>query len=159
MIKIVDDKGSTSLSRVQYVESEIGVRFPQSYVQFILPNDGCYTDPHCFLYFDHHYEKNVGSGIGSFLKMNEDSGYCEDILKFHNLFSEDLSKGLVAFGMDGGGDYICFDYRKGKDDPNPPVVYWSHEAEKGKDVSFLANNFEEFLGMLKTDEEMDELLK
>ena len=53
---------------------------------------------------------------------------------------------LVPFSSDG--DCICFDYRN---DPMewPPIVMWHHEACEGDvNVSFIANTFEEFIGMI-----------
>ncbi len=158
MIKIDIHNGSVSLERIRDVESEIGVRFPKSYIDFILPNDGCYIEPHGFMYFDESFQKKVGSGIGVFLRLNETEGSDQDILNEYKTPSEFFPSNLIAFA-ENNGDYICFDYRKGKDNLDPPVVYWSHESEEDKSVSFLADNFEAFLKILKTDEEMDELLK
>jgi hypothetical protein len=159
MIKIDMHKGLVNLERLKYVESEMGLFFPKSYVNFVLPNDGCRTDPDGFIFFDESFQEEVGSCIGSFMQLKPDLDYFEDILSMNQKLPEFFPKGLVQFGHVGNGDYICFDYRKGKDNLDPPIVYWNHEAEEGKDVSFLANNFDAFLKILKTDEEMDALLK
>jgi hypothetical protein len=62
---------------------------------------------------------------------------------------------LVAFGTNGSGNMICFDYRSDPTTDNPPIVYWDHGAYIGEDVSFLANNFEEFIQMLRESDEGD----
>lgn len=81
------------------------------------------------------------------------------LLSTFNSPPEFFPEGLVAFSEDGGGNYICFDYRQGKKNSDPSVVFWNHEAEIGKDVSFVAINFEVFLSMLKSEEEIEEELK
>jgi hypothetical protein len=48
---------------------------------------------------------------------------------------------------------MCFDYRNGKDNPNPPVVYWAHEYEENDGICPLADNFDDFMDMLVTREE------
>ncbi len=160
MIKIVDHEGPVSLERIQYVESQIGVKLPKSYIDFILPNDEAYIEPGAFLYFDESFQEKAGAGVGVFLKIGESKAFSDLLSKNIRLQSYDFfPDGLMAFSQDGGGNLLCFDYRKGKDSLDPPIVYWNHEAEEGKDVSFLANNFEAFLKILKTDEEMDALLK
>ena len=67
--------------------------------------------------------------------------------------AEFFPKNLVAFGRNGGSDLICFDYRAEPNTDNPPVVYWIFGRNEGEDISFLANSFEEFLGILKEPEE------
>jgi hypothetical protein len=91
--------------------------------------------------------------IGAYLPLNE-SEYGHFLKEFSNP-PECFPEGLVVFADTGCGDLICFDYRQGTDNPNPSIVYWFHEAEPGKDVSFIANNFEEFLGMLTQPEDED----
>ena len=62
---------------------------------------------------------------------------------------EFFPKNIVPFARDGGGNFVCFDYRSNPKTNNPPIVYWNHEADIGKDVSFIAKNFDEFISMLK----------
>ncbi len=68
---------------------------------------------------------------------------------------EFFPEGLIAFAETGGGDSICFDYRESRDNPNPPIVYWDHEADAGKDVSFISKDLKSFLSMLKEPEDVE----
>ena len=61
--------------------------------------------------------------------------------------------GLIPFGENGGGDYICFDYRNDKTTDNPPIVIWNHDMGLKHRVVFIANNFEEFINMLHEPED------
>ncbi|MDR1488613.1 MAG: SMI1/KNR4 family protein [Holosporales bacterium] len=59
---------------------------------------------------------------------------------------------LIPFGDTGGGDFICFDYRN-HDGDNPPIILWTHDVyDNSKRISFIANNFEEFINMLHEPE-------
>ena len=64
---------------------------------------------------------------------------------------------MVHMAPDGGGNYICFDYRNCKE--NPSIVYWDHSVEEHEGIFFLANSFEEFINSLKSEDEIGELLK
>ena len=144
-------KGEVTPERVHYVQSQLSIKFPESYLQIIKECDGgipVHTD---FDYFDEYFKSTVGTGIGSFLPLNPSS--YGDVLE-ENLLSppEFFPEDLIAFAEVGNGDLICFDYRQGKDNPDPSVVYWSHGADIGKNISFVAKNFEAFLEILKKSE-------
>jgi hypothetical protein len=145
-------KGLVNGERRIKVEEMIGIRFPHSYFEMIYTRDGSTPKPNIFEYYDIDYEFNVKNCIGSFLCINPNQ--YGDLLSTYLNPPEFFPKGLVAFAEDGGGNLICFDYREGKDNPNPPIVYWNHEADIGKDVSFVAKDFETFIGMLKSDDEL-----
>jgi hypothetical protein len=63
------------------------------------------------------------------------------------LSDDQLPEGLVPFADDGGGDYMCLDYRNKPEAPG--VVYWAHERGKHDSVFPLANSFSEFLDILQ----------
>ena len=67
---------------------------------------------------------------------------------------EFFPKGLIPFSQDGGGNYLCFDYRNYKE--NPPIVFWHHAIEENEGIFYLANSFEEFINSLKSEEELDD---
>jgi hypothetical protein len=138
-------------SRIDFIESILGYKLPQLYIKLIKSCDGGAPKKDEFKYYNNYRGKISMSCIGSFLQLNDN-----DSLSFFGYFSdppEFFPQGLVAFADTGGGDLICFDYRQDKDNLDPPIVYWFHEvAGTGKDVSFIAKNFEEFIGMLYLDE-------
>lgn len=143
--------GLVSNSRIKYLEDTIGIKFPKTFTEVIKNCDRGYPKKDEFRYFDSFLNRSFLCGVGSFLGL-EDSQY-DDFLKNYLNPPEFFPKDIIGFAITGNGDFICFDYRKGKDNPDPPIVYWNHEADIGKDVSFIANNFDDFLGMLKEPEE------
>lgn len=145
-----------SQERIDFVSQKVGVVFPNYFVALMQKCDGGTPKIAAFDYYDESLKFVVGTGIGSFLTFEKGDYEYDDILSCYESSSDLFPQGLVAFADTGGGDYICFDYRKDKANPDPEIVYWFHEAEEGKNVSFVAKNFESFMGMLK--EEDDEAL-
>jgi hypothetical protein len=68
---------------------------------------------------------------------------------------EEFDRGLIAFAQTGAGDLICFDWRKGKSDPDPPIVIWLHEFTDDEPVVPVAPNFKTFLDNLQFYEDED----
>lgn len=64
-------------------------------------------------------------------------------------FHEDtLGYELIPIASLFGGDFVCLDYSKRKE--NPEICVWSHENsyELEPNINFVADNFTEFLEML-----------
>ena len=139
--------------RINYVEETIGVKFPKSYRELVKRCDGGYPVKDEFDYYDEDFEEVLPGSIGGFLNLGE-SPYGH-VLKLFYSPPEFFPEGLIAFTDNGGGDFVCFDYRQGKDNLDPPIVYWSHEADEGKDISFIAPNFDAFIKMLYRSEYED----
>jgi hypothetical protein len=69
----------------------------------------------------------------------------------HNVLErpDHFTPGLISFA-DGGGNFSCFDYRAGRDNLDPPIVFWDHEFHSfGEEPFFVAKNFREFLALLR----------
>lgn len=144
-------RGKVSKERVAFLEKRINISFPKSYIECMEECNGGVLRKRCFTYKFENERQTVDS-IGVFLSLNQNEW--ADLLDIYENPPEFFPKGIIAFGDTGGGDFICFDYRDNKTTNDPPIVCWNHEADVGKDVSFLANNFEDFLGMLKEPEEL-----
>jgi hypothetical protein len=133
--------------------------------------NGGRPEPHCFTYFHDQWNEWDEGGFGALLDFREPMDrYLKDIYRNDPDLWRDMeveawwtiedvnmlervphfTLGLIAFTEDGGGNYICFDYRKGKDDPDPPIVFWDHEFHSGgEEPFFVARNFAEFLSLLR----------
>lgn len=137
--------------RIKHVQSTLNIKFPCTYVELIKDCDGGIPLKSSFEYFDQSFEEIWRGSIGSFLPLNF-SEY-GDVISDNKSPPEFFPEDLIGFAEVGNGDYICFDYRQSKDNSDPPIVYWSHGADVGCDVSFIANNFKEFIGMLKESDD------
>lgn len=141
-----------TLERFSMISKFIGVQIPESFYKLLKENDGAYPSLDKFNYFDIFWREVIETSAGAFLCINPDE-YGDLLFRYQNP-PEFFPKDIIAFADVGNGDFICFDYREGKDNPNPPIVYWNHEADIGQDVSFVAKDFEAFIGMLKSDDEL-----
>ena len=152
-----DGKGYIPDERVKFIENILGIIFPKAFVDLVRDEDGGDPEENWeeILYKDPESKKNRGTGIGAFLALNHDEFY--GILYHYENPMEGFPKGLIAFAK-CGGDCFCFDYREGKHLQDPPIVYWIQGNEPGKDIAFLANNFEDFIGMFKPEGYYDHLL-
>lgn len=67
-------------------------------------------------------------------------------------YAEDLQpgmqEGLVPFAENGGGDYLCFDYRGAPSNRDPAVGIWLHEFTDYNPFVRLADDFDHFLSIL-----------
>src|SRR5262249_53716607 len=59
---------------------------------------------------------------------------------------EQLPDGLFPIAEDGGGDFLCLDFRGGS--AAPTVVYWAHEVGGDEGVVPVAGSFAELLSLL-----------
>jgi len=61
-----------------------------------------------------------------------------------------LPRELIPIGEDGGGNYVCLDYRQSD---VPAVVVWYHELEGEEGIFPVVSTFDEFLGILDAGED------
>ena len=143
----VDEGHPISEDDLIFIEKRFEVIFPLQYRSLILLHSGGTPQKDTFEYYDESALRMAESGIGYFIPLiGENTQSVKSLKEFPPEF---FPEGLIAFGETGGGDFMCFDYRQGKDNLDPPIVYWNHGAEIGKDVSFIAPNFDKFISLLK----------
>ena len=125
-------------------------KLPKPYTLLLKKNDGgsLYYD---FDYYDKNFEKTISGGIGVIFGLQCEDG--DNLIVRYKKLPDFFPRNLVPFGENGGGNFICFDYRYDSTTDNPPVVYWIHDAEKEKEICTLAKDFEEFLSILREPEE------
>lgn len=146
------EKNEALTSQNANLLEQIPFTLPVSFIKLLHISNGGDID-YDFDYFDEDLKKNMSSGINILYNLSLNENYENFMYLYYNP-PEFFPKKLLAFGGDAGGNQICFDYRKNPKTNNPPIVYWDHEASEGRDVSFLANNFSEFLLMLKESDDL-----
>ena len=137
-----------SQERIKSVEKEIGLSFPQSFIDLMKECDGGWPEIGSFSFDNTFLGVVMGSSISNFLSFTEDTRVTEHLIGIYKLFYDRFPKNVIAFGYTGSGDYICFDYRKDKKTSNPEIVYWEHSAPDDESISFVARNFDAFMAML-----------
>jgi hypothetical protein len=153
-VKVINGYGAgVSEEYIVFVEKNIKINFPQSFINCIKQTDNGNPEMPIFCY------KYPGSDrwnfdSASFISFNPDRS--DNILRTYFMRPEFFPNYLVAIMENGGGNYICFDYSvSGFEDKDPPVVLWLHEYEEGKNIIDLAINFETFINNLKREEEIE----
>lgn len=151
---IIRDEGHISMKVVRELEKLYNLILPKEYTNFITRHNGARMLARIFDYFDPNREGKNSDAV-HFDKL-------ENIRHSIELLTCDeepdwpieyrFEEGLIPFGDNGGGDLICFDYRKNKGTDNPPIVIWNHDMGLKHRVVFIANNFEEFINMLHEPE-------
>ena len=134
--------------RIDFVSKEIGVHFPKTFVALMKECDGGVPEISSFEYQNVFLNIIMGEGLGSFMGFEEKDYAHDHLLGHHQSQSNFLPKHVIAFGYTGGGDYICFDYRKETQISEPEIIYWSHSAPEDQNISFIAKNFDAFMAML-----------
>lgn len=148
--KPLDEKKLKKLSKFPF-------KLPKTYIELLKISDGGYTD---YIYMSEIFGisfpatrmRNPRYDPYSFFNPPNAKEYFisyHDIINNYKYPPEFFPENLVAFAEDGGGNRTCFDYRSNTSSSNPPVVHWNHEASVDEDVSFIANNFDEFIENLE----------
>ncbi len=115
----------TTKDVLDIVETKLGIKFPQEYVDFMLESNGA--------------EGNVGSN--SYLALWS----AEQIVQLSEEYEvNEYTPSLVYFGSDGGGMAYAFDKRK----DTIPIVEFPFESINIDDAKFCGNSLIEFLQYL-----------
>ena len=134
-------------------ESISHLQLPDAYKEMVRFQDGGIMSNYFFSYEDDGI--NTTNCPALFLCWQKETLEFEYIWDKIARPPEGFPQGLIPFALDGGGNYMCFDYRNCT--KNPPIVFWNHECEEGKDVFYLAESFKDFINSLEEekDDEMD----
>jgi len=178
-IKLIDCCGDLTYEDFEKAERLLGITFPKSFKKLLYGCDKGHIVEGSIRFFDKSVDRIDGSALSDFLsfkpqeeleikpwEIDEDAliEKCDKIPKpaLPEIVEENLnppeyfSKNLIIFSFDGCGNAFCFDYRGGKDNPDPPVVFWAHEAAGMPNaISPIADNFESFIAMLKSYEDAE----
>lgn len=149
------DEGSVGFDKILNFEKQYSIKFPSIYSNFIIKHNGARLDVDSFDFYDNVHKRkscesiafikfeNISETICDLLEQTTNDINDPDVFKWYKYFEPRV----IPFGDTGGGDFICFDYRQ-RDDPE--IILWCHDYydETWNRISFIANNFEEFINML-----------
>ena len=144
---VLVDYGTIEMELVEKVEKLNGIKLPNEYKQFIIRHNGASLIIHSFDFYDENIGDESSDAI-TFIEVQEITMFMDGLLRESMDDPDYFPEKLIPFGDTGGGDFICFDYRD-YNGSNPPIIIWNHDVyENSKRISFIANNFEEFINML-----------
>ncbi len=150
-LNILYDFGAIDDSVIVEFEKKIGIRFPLVYKKLMKLNNGLQFLENSFEFNDSDGKK-YGSSF-SFCAFGEVLG--SDAIEDYQDYDIYGYENIVTFGLNGGCDYIAFDYRQNPTTDNPSVVIMYHDEyikdENGNAkmrVIQIADNFDDFLNLL-----------
>lgn len=112
-VKPLKDKSSILL-----VEKEWGIKLPEIFIELVIKYNSGVPENTAF-----NTEFSTGKSSGELLNFNLDSK--DNVLAEYKNIEDKLPPDIFPFAADPGGNYICFDYRMNKE--NPQIVFWNHE--------------------------------
>ncbi len=136
----------TSKADLDYAEKQFNVTFPKEYSELVLKYNFAYAKPNCVCV---NGRERVFERL---LSINESDR--TNIFNFSEIVSENCGKNLIAFGSDPFGNYWCFDYNSGNDEP--VIVYYDHESAfeyEDYEPQFVCSSFRELLDNITESQE------
>jgi hypothetical protein len=120
-----------------------GFNFPADYRECVRVNHGAHPEPGGFTVPG---PRPWGSVLGVLLTL--DWRRRENVWALLASLAVDaqLPDGLFPIAEDGGGDFLCLDFRADPD--HPAVAYWSHEVGGDEGVVPIAGSFTGLLALL-----------
>jgi cell wall assembly regulator SMI1 len=126
----------TTNEAILKTETNLGFKFSESFKDWLIENNGKgIEDINIFPIFDQRDPRKTWDSIERQYEVWRD--YVNDCFTAEE--SESF-KELLPFAEFGTGDYFCFDYSQ-TSSKEIPIVFWSHEGEKIKQISKSFNEF------------------
>ena len=130
--------------QIDGAELLLGVRFPAAYRAVLADHHDSGGDADFAVPGTLH-----GASIGHWLSLSPWG--TESVWSCLLAWSEhSLPRSIVPFGEDGGGNYVCFDYRNSSE---PSVVFWYHGLSGIDGLHTVAATFDDFVGLLRAPAE------
>lgn len=149
VMKMLEGHGPGATDEVvDFIEKSLRVKFPEEFVDCVKQTDMGVPALSRFKFIDPHTGRIEYDGIVCFESFNPK--YEGNILRTYFSVTPDvLPPILLPFAETGDEGYLCFDYSKGFEDQDPPIVHWMRSNPDGEDVASVAGNFKEFLEKLE----------
>lgn len=131
----VDDETIAAL------EHRWGIRFPAAYKSLLKQYQGFAPEPSTF---DFGQTSDVFQCLLHTRETGPYSSY--SLMDTYEELQDEVPPGVYPFADTPGGNVICFDYRHSE---QPRIVHVEHELMPGENITLVANNFADFLKMLR----------
>lgn len=138
-----DDAASLSDRVIDGAELLLGITFPDDYRDCVRSFHGCHPDATDFR-ADNNGQVWHGS-VGVLLTLDPFTP-CNvfDVLSSLAV-DQQLPSSLIPVAEDGGGNYLCLDYRHSS---TPSVAFWFHEVGGDDGAVFVCDSFSQLLDRL-----------
>lgn len=138
------------------LQADLGVRFPQSYIEFLLQfNGGSFVRPVMFYVPDASAQFPDGVPADCFIGACRDDG-SGDLRWYAETFADRIPEECLAVVMCGSQDLVMLQL-DGPEAAFGNVWFWdADEAREGDNIYWLADSFDEFLELLQYDTYFDD---
>jgi hypothetical protein len=133
---------SPSSEDIATAESQLGVRLPEAYREFVASNNIAKPEA------NQYRTERVTTSVDHFFGISNIQN--DDLVAQNELYAGRLPKRMLAIAQAGGGNLICLSAVNGM------VFFWDHEREATEDeepgfenMERLAPSFQEFLKRLQ----------
>lgn len=144
---------------IRSIEEELGYKLPASYIELMRNKNGGIPKNTAFLTSEPTSWAGDHVAVHGILGIGRDKRYslCGEIGSQFMIEEWGYPEIGVYFGdcPSAGHDMICLDYRKNGKDGEPQIVHVDQEDDYK--ITFLADNFEEFVKGLVNDDVYDEM--
>jgi cell wall assembly regulator SMI1 len=140
-VNVLLDYGEIGAEEIKKFENKLEISLPRMYVNFITKHNGASIFESDFDYLDPNRDGRKNGDSIAFIRFEEIAPHIELEKLVNEQAKGDIrymfEDGLIPFGDNGGGDFICFDYRKNRTTDNPPIVIWNHDMGLEHTVSHI----------------------
>jgi hypothetical protein len=144
-LHFIHSNNSISENELIKTESELQIRFPDSYRDFLLKHNGGLSEEGVFDI------QNRGQSSIIFYGINTGEDYSDLVINFI-AYRKRLPDDTVPIGFDPGGNLICLVKING----DWKVFFWDHEVENDppeiSKMFFIKNSFSEFINCLESED-------
>ena len=131
-------KNTVSIDNLKKIENELSCSLPSDFVKTVtIYNGGC---PEKVRYDLLNVKEKVFDRL-----VNFDIKSKNNVLSIYQAIKKRTKSNLIPFGEDPFGNYICFLFENNN---QYKIVFWDHEQEASKSITFISNTFSEFIEKL-----------
>lgn len=134
----------TTDNMIAGAETLLGIAYPQAYREMVSQFGGAHGDAEFRM--DRPYPGFDYCGIGLIHSLNP----CSPSSVFSLMSSwpeHELDSLVIPFAEDGGGNYVCFDYRA--ESGEPAIVFYFHELSGDDGIMKICDSFTDFIDRLR----------
>ncbi|MEL6850488.1 MAG: SMI1/KNR4 family protein [Bacteroidota bacterium] len=149
--RFIETEKQIAGNEIKELELKLNFKFPDSYKDHILKNNGGRCEPNVFFFEEQGTSSN--SSVDWFLAIYDgEYDNLENYFVMYKIAEERMPNSLFPIAHDPGGNLICMDSRDGK------IYFWDHEKEPShknpifngwENVYFVSNSINEFLKNLR----------
>ncbi|MDP2193196.1 MAG: SMI1/KNR4 family protein [Alphaproteobacteria bacterium] len=132
-----------NIDTISIIENFLNYKLPSDYKKFLIEINGGVPLKKYFIY------NQTGSSLKCFFGINKHKDF--NLIKFYNDYKDIIPSDIIPIGQDEGGNILLLAV-SGKN--YGCIFYLDHDQP----IQIIANSFDEFLSMLKSEDEIDALL-